>query len=96
MANGIGKMKMRQGQASNEILVDTLLCALVYDFMAFVSQTLGYDRDFDIQRVRYLRKVMYTQIGHLVKPSFFHEQELHTILIYIVETRYLYLMVNDI
>ena len=85
MANGIGKMKMRQGQASNEILVDTLLCALVYDFMAFVSQTLGYDRDFDIQRVRYLRKVMYTQIGHLVKPSFFHEQELHTILIYIVE-----------
>ena len=46
-ANAIGAMKQECGQASNIILVDTLLCALVYDFMAFTSQILGYDRCYD-------------------------------------------------
>ena len=85
MANAIGAMRIRRGEATNEILIDTLLCALMYDFMAFVSQTLGYDRLYDVNRTRYLRRMLYHQIGTISKPSFFHEQEIDVVMTYIVE-----------
>jgi hypothetical protein len=85
IANAIGALRIRNGVATNEILIDTLLCALMYDFMAFVSQTLGYDRVYDIKRVKWLRKTLYYQIGKFRQPSFFHDHELQVFMTNIVE-----------
>ena len=83
-ANGIGITKAKYGEASNEILIDTLLCALVYDFMAFVSQALGVDRYYNVERVKYLRQLFITDLRQIPSHTFFFKQSLHDIFIYIV------------
>ena len=85
MANAIGNMKMKSGDASNEILIDTLRCALVYDFMAFIAQTLGYDKVYDIRRVQLLRRMLYQQLSNHVRDKFFMDQSLNVIFTYIIE-----------
>ena len=80
-ANAIGKC----GDASNEILIDTLLCALVYDFMAFVAQTLGYDKVYGIRRVQLFRRMLYTQLNNHVCDKFFMDQSLNVIFAYTIE-----------
>ena len=83
-ANCIGITKARYGECSNEILIDTLLCALVYDFMAFVSQILGIDRYYNVDRVHYIRQMLINDIKKLHPKSFFKEQHLDRIFIYII------------
>ena len=83
--NAIGFMKVKCGEASNEILIDTLLCAIVYDFMAFTSQILGVDRTYDIERVKCIRNILENDVRRMNRNTYFYQNHFHTIFSYIID-----------
>jgi hypothetical protein len=85
LTNDICSMRCTFGEASNQMLIDTLLCALVYDFMAFVSQFIGYDRCYDIARVATLRDILVEEVNTCSNTSPFAVHEMHTVFHYIIQ-----------
>ena len=53
--------------------------------MAFVAQTLGYDKVYDSRRVQLLRRMLYTQLSNHVRDKFFMDQSHNAIFTYIIK-----------
>ena len=67
----IQAMNCNSHETTNEILIDTLELALIYDFMAFVSQTLGAF-EFSTNRIAYTRHLLIKDCDLITTPSFIH------------------------
>lgn len=72
-------------EGTDVLYTDTILHAIVFDFIAYVSQCLGYDRNgFCVQKVQCIRHMLLTDLS-TVKSKHFHENRLYGVFQYIIE-----------
>lgn len=58
--------------ANNSMFVDTVIHAVIFDFMAFTAQTLGTYKDNDKRKIGWLRDGLLFDIDQLLDPAFTH------------------------
>lgn len=71
MVEAIIQLEYSSGDRTNILMIDTLLHALVYDFMAFVAQHLGMNsKEINVEKVSFIRSLIYDDVNRINNRAF--------------------------
>jgi hypothetical protein len=86
LIKSISQMELynQSSRRTNLLLADTLLHSVVYDFIAYVSQCLGYEvTEFSLDKIAYIRYLLMTDLRK-VQCTEFTNTRLHGVFEYII------------